>query len=317
MTTRRLTGFGTLLLGPLWLVACGPSGAAEAPGLRCVFGQTGMGPGEFSYPRALAVAGGDRVYIVDKAARVQCYTPDGTFQRDWRMPESAAGKPTGLGVGPDGRIYAADTHYARVMIFEPDGTRVGEFGTWGDGPGQFRLPTDVAITPDGHLYVGEYGGNDRISKYSPAWEYLFSFGGPGAGDAELARPQALLLDDDGSLWVADACHHRICRFSADGQWLSSFGRCGTAPGELRFPYGLDRLSDDTLVVCEYGNNRLQRFDRQGNSLGTWGSAGRRPGQLAYPWAAAVGADDTLFVLDSGNNRVQVVDGRAASTWRRP
>lgn len=299
-----------------------PGGCTDTPGTdgaepQHIFGSTGMGPGEFSYPRAIVRGAGDCFYVVDKAARVQCYAADTRFRLDWRMPEHRAGKPTGLGVGPAGRVYVADTHYSRVVIFEPDGTYVTAFGTEGTGPGQFIMPTDVAVSATGEVYVAEYGGNDRISKFSPDWKYLFSFGGLEAGPAQLQRPQALHLDADGSLWVADACNHRICHFGSDGALLGTFGHNGSGPGELRFPYGLDRLSDGTFVVCEYGNNRVQRFAPDGRSLGTWGRAGRGKGELAYPWSLAVGPADRIWILDSGNNRVQVIDGRAPATWQRP
>lgn len=299
------------------LGGCENSSGASVPPSQQVFGSTGMGPGEFSYPRAIARGTDDRFYIVDKAARVQCYDKHGRFLFDWRMPDHLAGKPTGLGVGPDGRVYVADTHYFRVVVFEPDGTYLTEFGCEGEGPGQFIMPTDVAVSPTGEIYVSEYGGNDRISKFSPDFEHLLSFGGPDAGAAQLQRPQELYADADGSLWVADACNHRICHFSPEGELLDSFGRNGNGLGELRFPYGLDRLSDGTFVVCEYGSNRVQRFSAAGQSLGTWGRAGRGQGELAYPWAVAVGSDDQVWIVDSGNNRVQVIDGRAAATWRGP
>lgn len=249
----------------------------------------------------------DLLYVVDKAARIQGFDANGRHVREWRTPEWSAGKPTGLGAGPDGRIYVADTHYARVLIYTPVGELVGTFGEHGTGPGQFIFPTDVVVAGDGGLYVAEYGGNDRISRFTGDLQYEFSFGGPDSGAARLQRPQSLLLDADGTLWVADACNHRICHFAADGALLASFGASGAAPGDLRFPYGLDWLPDGTLVVAEYGNNRLQRFDRRGRSLGTWGRAGRRVGELAYPWAVVTGPQDRLFVLDSGNNRVQVLD----------
>ncbi len=275
-----------------------------------------MGPGEFSYPRA-AVRGPDALlYVVDKAARIQCFDAEGRYVREWRTPEWSAGKPTGLGAGPDGRIYVADTHYARVLIYTPAGELVGTFGERGTGPGQFIFPTDVAVAGDGGLYVAEYGGNDRISRFTRDLQYEFSFGGSDGGVARLQRPQSLLLDADGTLWAADACNHRICHFTADGVLLDSFGQNGTGPGELRFPYGLDGLPDGTLVVAEYGNNRLQRFDRNGRPLGTWGRPGRRAGELAYPWAVVADAPDRLFVLDSGNNRVQVLALHGAEVWRR-
>ncbi len=311
---RRSAVLALLMCGAM-AGGCGEAGSKAGSPVVGAFGETGMGRGEFSYPRAAVIGQRGRLYVVDKAARVQCFEPNGTYAFEWKMPESAAGKPTGLGVGPDGRIYAADTHYSRVVVFEPDGREVARFGTRGTGPGQFLLPTDVAVDPDGFIYVGEYSGNDRISKFSPRYEYLLSFGKRGTGPGELERPQGLLIGPDKSLWVADACNHRICHFSPQGEFLGTFGHSGTGAGELRFPYGLDWLSDGTLVVSEFGNNRLQRFATDGRSLGFWGSAGRGAGEVAYPWAVAVGAGDRVYVIDSGNNRVQVLAGADRAIWR--
>ncbi len=269
-----------------------------------------MGPLEFNYPRAIALAPNGLLYVVDKAARVQALTADGEYRLGWRMPDFTAGKPTGLTIAGDGAVYFADTHYSRILTFDAQGRPLAEFGTFGDGPGQFRLPTDVAIDPRGFIYVSEYGGNDRISKFDTTWKFLLAFDGSENGGLRIVRPQSLLVAPDATLWVADACNHRICQFDADGKLLRSFGSLGDGRGELRFPYGVERLSDGTLVVCEYGNNRLQRFSADGASLGVWGETGRELGQLAYPWALAVDADDRVYVMDSGNNRVQVIDGRA-------
>lgn len=303
-----------LLASGLLLAGCdGDATPGYSPPLLA-FGTTGMGPLEFNYPRAAAFNPDGKLYVVDKGGRIQCVTQGGEYVLDWKMPETSAGRPTGLGISSDGRVFAADTHYSRVMIFSPAGEHVGSFGERGDGPGQFRLPTDVAIDPDGFVYVSEYGGADRISKFTPELEYMFSFGGRDAGAGSLERPQSLLIGVDNTLWVADACNHRICRFSLDGKLLGSFGGPGREAGKLWFPYGIDMLSDGTLVVCEYGANRIQRFDARGTSLGVWGAAGRDPGQLAYPWALAVGDDDRVFVIDSGNNRVQVFDGGGRRSW---
>lgn len=311
-------------LRPLWILASGICVLTLAAcdengpnGVRAVFGSTGLGPGEFSYPRAAALRADGRLYVVDKAARIQCFDLNGEFSHAWRMPEWSAGKPTGLGVGPDGRVYIADTHYSRVIVCTPEGDEVERFGAMGTGRGQFMLPTDVAVDAEGFVYVGEYAGHDRISKFTPELEFVMSFGDRTAGAAALQRPQCLVFADDGTLWVADACNHRICQFSPEGALLSAFGREGRGPGELLFPYGMDWLSDGTLVICEYGNNRLQRFTRDGASLGTWGGPGRAAGELAYPWAVVTGPDDLLFVVDSGNNRIQVVDAAAPGVWRQP
>lgn len=280
-------------------------GAEETVRPVLVFGQTGLGPGDFSYPRAIAIAPDDRVFVIDKAARVQRFSSDGRFETGWQMPDWSAGKPTGATVGPDGNLYVADTHYYRIVAFDREGREVGRFGVRGTGPGEFLFTTDVAFDRDGCLYVSEYGGNDRVSKFSPDRKFLFSFGGADAGEASLLRPQSICFDTEQTLWVADACNHRLCRFSRDGRLLSQVGRPGAEPGALRYPYAVRVAADGTLFVCEYGNNRVQRFAADGRSLGTWGGAGREPGRFAYPWSLDVARDGRVFVVDAGNNRVQV------------
>jgi len=282
---------------------------ATAPGeAEAVFGTTGFGHGEFSYPRAIAIDRDGTLFVVDKAARIQRLGPHGQFEAHWRTPAFEFGKPVGLSVAPDGRLFVADTHYHRVLIYDRQGTLEGEFGGFGKGPGEFNLLTDVVVAPDGSIYVSEYGGNDRISRFDSDHRFVRAFGSPDEPDPRrrLSRPNCLALDPDGTLWVADACNHRIVHFDPDGKLLGEFGRHGSAPGELAYPYGVDLLADGTLVVAEFGNARVQRFDRTGRSLGAWGSPGREVGQLAYPWSLAVGPDDRIYVVDSGNNRIQVI-----------
>lgn len=299
-------------LGLLAAVGCGPATPPGEP-LR-VFGKGGVQGGQFSYPRA-AVFANDRYYIVDKTARVQAFTPAGEFVLQWSLPEWKAGKPVGIGAAPDGRIFVADTHYSRVMIYSPDGEPLDQFGRNGRGPGEFELPTDIVVAADGTIFVGEYGGNDRISQFTPDFEFVQSF--PEEAVTTFARPQGVCLGPNGRLYVADASHHRIAIFEPDGTFVGAIGTPGTGLDELRFPYGLDFLSDETLVVAEYGNNRVQRLTLTGESLGTWGKPGRERGELAGPWAVAVGPNDEVLVVDSLNNRGQVIAGGDPETWSRP
>jgi DNA-binding beta-propeller fold protein YncE len=288
------------------LVGCDEGGiAGRVP--EKIFGGRGIEPGKFVYPRAIAVGPEGCVFIVDKTARIQRFSPDGEFEVLWRMPRWEAGKPTGLTVDAQGRVYAADTHYHQVMIFDRDGKEVNRFGSQGEGHGQFIYPTRVAIDAKGNLYVSEYGGNDRISRFTPDYEYIASFGGPVDGEMVLSRPQAMAFDDEGMLWVADACHHRICRFTPEGEMTFSFGAPGREPGQLQYPYDVEFCPDGTLLVCEFGNNRIQRFDRQGKSLEIWGRTGYGPGELASPWGVAVGRNGRVYVLDSRNHRVQMFE----------
>ena len=278
-------------------------------GVVGVFGGIGLADGRFSYPRAIAVGSDGSIYVVDKTARIQRFDTEGAFVCGWHMPEKLAGKPVGLSVHPDGRLFVPDTHYYRVLVYDGQGTLLTQFGERGDGPGQFQLPTDVAFDREGFIYVGEYAGNDRITKWTPDLQYVSAIGEEEIDGRRLARPAGIDIDDEQTLWVADACNHRIVRFSLDGEVLAVFGEMGKEPGQLRYPYDITVTPQDTLLVCEYGNSRLQWFDKDGRSLGVWGEPGRQIGQVWSPWGAAVGADGRVYVVDSYNNRVQIVRPR--------
>lgn len=270
-------------------------------------GAPGRGPGLFSTPRAIALdAERGRFYVIDKTARVQGFSLDGTFESEWSMPESENGKPVGISVAPDGRVFVPDTHYNRVLVFDSDGTELMRFGSFGTGPGEFVYPTDIAFGEAGLIYVAEYGTNDRIQVFDASGSYLFGFGGIGSGDGEFNRPQSIEFSHDGEeLYVADACNHRIVIFDRKGRWLRSIGSPGSGEGELFYPYGITVLPDGTLLVSEFGGDRIQRLDsRTGESLGTWGGAGFERGLLRSPWGVASDGQ-RIYVLDSGNARVQI------------
>lgn len=332
---RRLGAGAAGVVAMALMVGCegansGASGADRggAPAPARVFGGAGKGDGQFVYPRCLD-AGGGSLWVIDKTARVQRLSPKGEAVSSWRMPKFDRGMPTGVTYGPDGLVYVADTHEHRVVVYRPTERgaelvrAVGEYGT---GPGRFIYVTHVAVWPgaDGRTpewyYVSEYGGNDRVSVFDAEWNFVGSFGRPGAAgesggaeDVVFARPQSIAVDAArGELIVTDAANHRIGRFTRDGAllaWIGAgggSGKIGTALGEFAYPYGVCLLPDGTALIAEFGNNRVQRVDvARGVGLGFLGAAGggRGEGALATPWAvAALGGE--VFVLDSGNNRVQ-------------
>lgn len=327
---ERLRGMVAILLLVLVVAGCRetpvpPSG----PHVQAVrwFGAPGRGRGQFEYPRAMDIDPRDgTVLVVDRQARVQRFAPDGSFIAEWSMPEKSLGKPTGIGVGPDGRVWVADTHYHRVICWSPDGKELLRFGEYGTAPGQFIYPCDVEVAPDGTVWVCEFGGNDRIQVFTPDGKFLRSIGGNGRGPGQFDRPQSIGFSLDGrEVYVADACNHRIQVLTIEGVPVRSFGSAGPDDGQMAYPYGLEVVPDGTILVTEFGNHRVQRFNAaDGRSLGTVRAVSGAPtplvlhvidgdrvrsvpsgeNALRFPWAIGVRGKEA-FILDSGHSRVLV------------
>ncbi len=298
---------------PRWLLLLAmlaASGGCVDPGAAAgefdlVWGRQGQSEGRLQKPRAMAIDNGDRMYLVDMTARIQVFSLDGQFIRGWQTPAWEFGKPSGLSIGRDGNLLVADTHYARVLVYSPEGELLQTVGgVAGSGPGEFGFVTDAVQDAQGNFYVSEYGDYDRIQKFSPGGQFLAQWGGHGPEPGKFRRPQSLAMDADGHLWVADACNHRIQVFDSQGTLLNHWGTEGSEPGQLRYPYDLAFDGQGNLWVVEFGNHRVQQFTPQGQSLGCYGTHGRGRGQFHNPWALDLDSAGQVYVLDTYNHRVQ-------------
>jgi DNA-binding beta-propeller fold protein YncE len=276
--------------------------------VELVWGGFGSGRGQFQKPRAIAIDAQDRLYIVDTTARIQVFDRDGRYLRGWRTPDSTHGNPSGLSFDREGNLLVADTHYYRVLIYQPTGRLLSELGgRSGTGPGEFNFVTDAVQDEAGNYYISEYGNADRIQKISARGEFLYQWGGTGEAVGQFRRPNNLALDQQHWLWVADASNHRIQVFDVSvpaPQLVTCWGNEGTAPGQLRYPYDVWPSADGYVYVAEFGNHRVQKFTREGQPVALAGGPGRNPGQFYQPWALAIDSQGALHVLDTYNHRVQ-------------
>lgn len=135
------------------------------------WGVKGTGPGEFNLPHGIALDAQGRVIVCDREnERLQVFDAKGGFLEAWKSP--LIGKPYGVAATPDGVIYIIDGGSPSVKAAKR-GKAVGlnlrglvfdTFGSAGDGPGQFRLGHDIAVGPEGAVYVAE-GTGARVQKF--------------------------------------------------------------------------------------------------------------------------------------------------------
>lgn len=206
--------------------------------------------GELKKPSGIAVDAAGQVYVVDTSARrVVVYDALGLYLRhidggdDWVRPTAVAVSPSGE------RLYVVDTggvesNRHRVLVHGAQGQRLGTLGRRGSGAGEFNLPSDAGVAPDGTLWVLD-AGNFRLQAFDGEGRFLRQFGTAGNGLGQLARPRGLAVGRDGLVYVGDAWLCNVQVFQPDGQLLLALGAraVGDAPGRYLLPARL--ACDDT------------------------------------------------------------------------
>ena len=63
----------------------------------------------------------------------------------------------GMSLGDGTRVLGLGSASTRILVFDASGSFVREFGTSGEGPGEFKMPTDFAVMRDGTTIVSDLG----------------------------------------------------------------------------------------------------------------------------------------------------------------
>ena len=328
-----------LLVSCVFLSSCGdepPPGTPAAFEAVVNFGEVGISPGQFSYPRCLD-NDGVSLWVVDKSARVQRLDPTtGASLGGWRMPEWSAGKPTGVTVWKptlspteaptqeqDELVFVPDTHYHRVMVY--------------------RVP--VAPTPSGRMAAGgaatpsvstPLGDGQSVAYYGDHIGTLVAqFGSYGEQVGQFIYPTdvAILPTADGrhverlfvseyggtdriTIWKPkDAATNPLD--GGEYEVVGSFGKFGSSATaenvEFSRPQSIavDSAASE-LIVTDACNHRIGRFTYTGELVAWIGgpeNAGQGLGQMSYPYGLALVGDGTAFVAEFNNSRLQRFDLR--------
>ena len=186
-------------------------------------------PATLAKPTAISLDRAGRVYVADSTLRrVFVYDSLGLHQQTIGQPEQLQ-KPTGVAASPDGsRVYVIDradneSDLHRVLVYDRTGKLVQEIGRRGNREGEFNVPVQAAVSPDGKLHVLD-AGNFRVQTFDAEGRFLRSFGQVGNGLGQFARPRALACDDQGRLYVTDGAFGNVQIFTDTGELLLAIGR---------------------------------------------------------------------------------------------
>ncbi len=180
-------------------------------------------------------------------------------------------------------------------------------------------PTNVAVAPDGTIYIADGYGLSWVHQYSAKAEYIRSWGGKGKEAGQLDCPHGIWIDTRGSkpiVVVADRSNARLQTFSLNGEHL------GFVNDELRRPCHFDQVNGELLIPDLWGrvtifDKRNQLITHLGDNPEIWKSKGwpniphemRVTGKFVSPHAACWDAKGNIYVVE------WIADGRVTKLRR--
>jgi hypothetical protein len=169
--------------------------------------------------------------------------------------ENHFARPQDVAFLPDGRILIADgLDNHRIMIMDSDLNYLGEFGGFGDGPGQFDGIHALGVGPDGLIFgLDRLGGRINVFRTTddPAvMDFVDVWDG-------FTLPLDIIVNDE-SIWITDLGPLRFINLDFEGNYLYTW----LVPRELPDGYiEVHTFSVDSEGTLYGGDNQYGRSQK--------------------------------------------------------
>lgn len=229
----------------------------------------------------------------------------GKMLQAWSQDAFPVRSSHGLRAGPDGSIWCVDVQGHVVFKLSPEGRVLMVLGNRQGTPGNnlahdaFNQPTNVALRPNGNVYVSDGYVNSRVIEFTAQGDFVRQWGKKGTADGEFNLVHDVVLDSKDRVYVADRNNERIQVFDETGKFLVKWADIGA-------PWGLAYMpKEEAIYMCDGKYNRIVKLNLDGQVLGVLSGYGKAPGKLDYAHSIAVDqTDGSLYAVEIKNWRVQ-------------
>jgi hypothetical protein len=169
-------------------------------------------------------------------------------------------------------------------------------------------PTNVAIAPNGDIYVGDGYGSSFINQYNQKAEFIRTFGGLGKGDDQIDCPHGLWIDTRGEtplLVVTDRGNSRLQRFTLDGRHVDFILGTSKMPCYLHERNGMVVIADllSKVTILDRENHVVASLGEGEYTNKDWSSVRSQapgtfvPGRFVCPHGACFDHEGNIFVVE--------------------
>ncbi len=217
----------------------------------------------FGLINGLAIDDDDRLFVTDgKLRRVLVFDKKNAIVDQIK---DGLIDPVGIAIDTENRqLYVVDTQADQVVVYDADSLKEKRrIGTGGKKhelttPGDFSVPTFVALDKDGNVYVTDTL-NFRVEIFDADGNFVTQFGKHCDGPGCFAHPKGIAVDSDGHIWVADPMLDLLQAFNREGQLLGVVGGHGNLLGQFSELSAVYIDKNNRMFTSEQYPGRVQMF----------------------------------------------------------
>lgn len=281
------------------------SQGVDTEGYRYLKSVYGDGPDRLHRPTEVAVSSSGDIYAADSFKhRVVVFDSEGAFREVIGGPAKVEGElnyPGAIDVDGRGRVYVTSKEPGKVVIYSPQGEVLRQIPV--EDPLTLAVTRErlYVATPKGIL-LGDLDGN-QVGQLS----------GFGKEAGMIDRPTGMVVDESGTIYLADSLNYRFQAIDAKGKSLWTLGgppdpKTAVTDRARKYglPSGIALGSDGLLYGIDAFNGQLVVLTKDGEQIGEFGEWGRQDGQFYYPSSLAEVSSEVFVVADTFNDRLQFV-----------
>jgi tripartite motif-containing protein 71 len=229
-----------------------------------------------------------------------------------RRAEGVLRVPEAIVLGSHGQVYVADQFSHVIQRFSRAGGFEGEWGSYGDGPGQFGAVDALAVDSRGDVYAVD-STHDRVEVFDWRGDFLRMWGSHGrrlgqfdfGGGVGPDKPPGGGIAVAGShVYVSDTNHDRIERFTLSGADPVAFARAGGRHARFAGPRGV-AVGDGRIYVADLGHGRIVALTLDGHFICESSRRVARARRLHDPWGLALRGTRVYAADDNGGRIVEL------------
>lgn len=254
---------------------------------------------EFGAASDGAVNSKGEIYIFSRGKHpLTIWTKEGDFISSWGEGTFSA-NPHGIYIAPNDNVWLVDRDFHIATEYTPGGEALRTLGEkLAPSPSfqglPFNMPSGLAISPSGELYVSDGYGGHRVHKFSADGELLLSWGKQGTGPGEFALLHNIWVDERERVLICDRENDRIQLFNSDGDFLEEWTDL-SSPGDVW-------IHEDHIYCIEQGpHGGVSIWTLDGDVVSRW-KIDEEPGKgsITDGHGITVDSEGSIYVTEIGN-----------------